>query len=152
MTLTHRQQQFLDALLAKTRDLTLATLREDGYPQANTVNFAHDGATIYFCTSRESAKVRNLHASPRVAAALHGDYEDLQGVRAVSLIGHAEVLADDGNESMRARELLARKFTQPWEVPAPQDPSTTVFVRVVPLELTIIDYGLGYGHSERIAL
>jgi nitroimidazol reductase NimA-like FMN-containing flavoprotein (pyridoxamine 5'-phosphate oxidase superfamily) len=150
--MTPSQHRFLDALLSRTRDLSLATLREDGYPQANTVNFAHDGTTLYFCTSRDSAKVRNLIGTPRVAASLHGDYEDLQGVRGVSLIGHAEVLPDDGNEAMHARNLLACKFSEPWELPSPQDPTTTVFVRVVPFELTLIDYGKSYGHHERVLL
>ena len=29
-------------------DLTIATVRNDGYPQATTVSYVNDGLTIYF--------------------------------------------------------------------------------------------------------
>ena len=35
-------------ILSKQTDMTLATIREDGYPQATTVSFVSDDLDIYF--------------------------------------------------------------------------------------------------------
>lgn len=48
-------------------ELTLATLRDDGYPQANTVSYANDDLTIYFGTGRDSQKVKNLQHRAKVS-------------------------------------------------------------------------------------
>mgnify|MGYP001815075172 CR=1 FL=1 len=37
-------------------DLTIATVRKDGYPQATTVSYVNDGLTIYFGTTSDSQK------------------------------------------------------------------------------------------------
>ena len=39
--------------------LTLATLREDGYPQANTVIYVNDGLTMYFPNIKFLTKANN---------------------------------------------------------------------------------------------
>src|SRR5580658_6038649 len=36
------------AILSRANDLTLATVRPDGYPQATTVGYVNDGVTLYF--------------------------------------------------------------------------------------------------------
>ena len=41
-------------------DLTIATVRNDGYPQATTVSYVNDGLTIYFGTTSDSQKARNI--------------------------------------------------------------------------------------------
>ena len=37
-------------------DLTIATVREDGYPQATTVSYVNDGMAIYFGTSADAQR------------------------------------------------------------------------------------------------
>jgi nitroimidazol reductase NimA-like FMN-containing flavoprotein (pyridoxamine 5'-phosphate oxidase superfamily) len=50
-------------ILAGANDMTIATLRLDGYPQATTVNYVNDGVTIYFGTGRR----RRRPATSRLA-------------------------------------------------------------------------------------
>ena len=38
----------IEAILEKGRDLTLATIRPDGAPQATTVSYVNDGLAVYF--------------------------------------------------------------------------------------------------------
>jgi nitroimidazol reductase NimA-like FMN-containing flavoprotein (pyridoxamine 5'-phosphate oxidase superfamily) len=48
-------KQEIVAILEEANDLTIATVREDGYPQATTVSYVNDGLTIYFgCAARVS--------------------------------------------------------------------------------------------------
>ena len=47
-------------------DLTIATIRNDGYPQATTVSYVNDGLTIYFGTTSDSQKARNIAANNKV--------------------------------------------------------------------------------------
>jgi len=46
---------FVQSVLERERDLTIATLRPDGYPQANTVSYVSDGLATFFCEGNEAA-------------------------------------------------------------------------------------------------
>jgi nitroimidazol reductase NimA-like FMN-containing flavoprotein (pyridoxamine 5'-phosphate oxidase superfamily) len=54
-------RQEIISILDDTNDMTIATVREDGYPQATTVSYVNDGFTILFWLRggiSESAKPR----------------------------------------------------------------------------------------------
>ena len=55
-------RSFVENLLSQQRDLTIATVRPDGYPQVDTVSYANEGLSLYFATGRYSQKVRNLRS------------------------------------------------------------------------------------------
>ena len=143
---------FILKLLDQCKDLALATVTPEGKPEVSTVNFANDGLTLYVATSRHSRKVRNLLHCPDAAVELHGEYEEWSQVKGLSISARVELLPDDSAETLRARERLGRKFVQPWDSPSPQDPASTVFLRIVPHHITILDYEQGYGHRETVAL
>jgi nitroimidazol reductase NimA-like FMN-containing flavoprotein (pyridoxamine 5'-phosphate oxidase superfamily) len=42
------------------RSMTVATVRNDGWPQATTVAYVNDGLDLYFCCDPDSQKVRNI--------------------------------------------------------------------------------------------
>src|SRR5690349_16318293 len=54
------------ALLDQHRDMSIATLRPDGWPQATTVGYGNDGLTLYFLCGRGSQKSANLAHDDRV--------------------------------------------------------------------------------------
>ena len=54
-------RRFVEELLAAHNVLTLATVQEDGWPQATTVGYVNDGLTIYVGAAKDSQKVRNRH-------------------------------------------------------------------------------------------
>jgi hypothetical protein len=55
------------AILEAGGEMTVATVRPDGYPQANTVNYVSDGLVIYFGCAAESQKVRNIGCNDKVS-------------------------------------------------------------------------------------
>ena len=57
--------------------MTLATIRPDGYPQATTVNYAHDNLTLFFATDAASQKAGNIKRNNKVSIAIASETSDL---------------------------------------------------------------------------
>jgi nitroimidazol reductase NimA-like FMN-containing flavoprotein (pyridoxamine 5'-phosphate oxidase superfamily) len=153
-----RQAQFLDPatrsfvehLLMQQRDLTLATVRPDGYPQANTVSYASEGLALYFATGRYSQKVRNLERSSKASVTVDAPYTEWAHLRGVSMGGHAMVLEADDAQSNHAFDLLAQKFPGLARLPRPGQAAAIAFVRFVPEVISVLDYSQGFGHTELV--
>jgi hypothetical protein len=54
--------------------LTIATVREDGYPQATTVSYVNEGLTIYFGCAALSQKAKNIGHSAKVSLTVNLPY------------------------------------------------------------------------------
>lgn len=63
-------------LLARHNNMTIATVRPDGYPQATTVGYVNDGLSIYFGCGAQSQKAQNLARNNKVSAAIDCDTEN----------------------------------------------------------------------------
>ena len=46
-------------------DMTIATIRDDGYQQATTVSYVNDGMAIYFGTSTDAQKAKSISTSAK---------------------------------------------------------------------------------------
>ena len=104
------RREILD-ILSQASDLTIATLREDGYPQATTVSYANDDLEIYFGTSAGSQKAKNLGGTQRSPPPSALPYRDWGDIRGLSMSGKAERLTDPPHIA-HAEELLQRRFSQ----------------------------------------
>jgi len=62
------------SILDSANDMTIATVREDGYPQATTVSYVNDGLTIYFGCAAASQKAGNIARNPKVALTVNLPY------------------------------------------------------------------------------
>jgi nitroimidazol reductase NimA-like FMN-containing flavoprotein (pyridoxamine 5'-phosphate oxidase superfamily) len=145
-------KRFILSIIRSQYDLTLATLRQDGYPQANTVSYASDGLILYFGTVRESQKLRNLQHCNKVSLTIGVPYADRSEIRALSMGGIAEVLADDGRECRQAADLVTRRYPAVVDAPPPGDPSSIVFVKITPQVISVLDYRKGFGHAELVSV
>jgi len=54
--------------------MTIATVREDGYPQAPTVSYVNDGPTIYFGCAAASTKAKNITGNAKVSLTVNLPY------------------------------------------------------------------------------
>jgi len=142
------RKQILD-IIDEHRIMTIATVRPDGYPQATTVTYVHDGLALYFACGRSSQKVSNIRQNPRVSLTIDHDEEDVNRIRGISLGGRAEVLAPDGPEYRRALELMATRFPELKTVPESEMQEIAV-VKVVPEVISLLDYTKGFGHTELV--
>ena len=142
-------ERFVLDLLARHNILTLATVREDGYPHATTVAYVSEGLTIYISASPQSQKVRNIQRNPRVSLTIDHDYEDWNHIKGLSLAGTASFL-DDAAEIRHVYTLLRRKFPQLESVPVPEDSAAITLLKVRPQVFSLIDYEKGFGHADLV--
>lgn len=137
------------SILAGANDMTLAAIRSDGYPQATTVSYAHDGLTLYFGCAGDSQKARNLASNDRISLTINLPYANWGEIRGVSKGGRAKQV-DDPREVKRAARLLARKFPEGIAEYASEGLPGIAFFRVTPEVISVLDYRKGFGHSDLV--
>ena len=141
-------------ILANSRDLTIATIREDGYPQATVVSYVNDGLTIYFGCGDQSQKAKNIARSNRVSVTVTCDYVNWNEIHGVSMAAIAEPVTDP-KETAHAARLMLMKFPQilkhlPEDVAGVADIKGMSFYRVTPKVVSVLDYTKGFGHTDLV--
>jgi nitroimidazol reductase NimA-like FMN-containing flavoprotein (pyridoxamine 5'-phosphate oxidase superfamily) len=149
MDRTH--QDFVLHVLDTAQDLTLATIRPDGYPQATTVSFAHENMLLYVGIGRGSQKAENIRRNGKVSLTINLPYHDWRQIRGLSMSALAE-LVDDEDEAARARAVLERRFPAVSEWGGPDMGHEVAFVRIRPQMVSLIDYSKGFGHTELVSV
>jgi hypothetical protein len=142
-------REFILDIINGRNDLSLATLRPDGFPQANTVSYASDGLALYFAAGRDSQKVRNMQYSTNVSLTIDVPYAAWSEIRGLSMGAVAEILPDDSGESAHAMNVLTKKYPAVWDMPPPE-PGSIVFVKIVPKVISVLDYRKGFGHTDLV--
>jgi general stress protein 26 len=137
------------ALLSRVDDLTLATLRPDGFPQATVVSYVSDGLDIYFGTGANAQKAHNLARDPRVSGALTAPYKDWNEIEGLSFaaLAHRITAADD---MAKVGKMMFAKFPQAAGV-TPPDVAMALF-RLEPRVFSVLDYRKGFGHTELVGV
>lgn len=143
---TPAQREQIVAIMAAADDLTIATVRPDGWPQATTVSYVSDGEKIYFGTWAKSQKCANMTQDPRVSITVNVPYGDWGGIRGLSLAGRARRVTDTA-ELTRIFELMVKKFPQVGQFVKAEDVEMAMF-RIDPEVVSILDYAKGFGHTE----
>src|SRR5262249_6952907 len=127
-------------------DMTIATLRPDGWPQATTVSYVSEGLTIYFGTGAHSQKAANLAASDKVSLTVNLPYTDWAAITGLSLAGHATRMTDQA-EIARIGRLMSRKFPQVANY-APYEMGELALFRITPMVVSVLDYAQSFGHTD----
>ncbi|MBO9707431.1 MAG: pyridoxamine 5'-phosphate oxidase family protein [Caulobacter sp.] len=135
-------------ILEAGRDLTLATVRDDGGPQATTVSYVSDGLSIYFGCSANSQKAHNLARDPRVALTVDLPYADWNEIRGLAISGEAIRLIDPDQVS-EVENLFVTKFPQLREAFALGGAEIALFC-ITPLVVSVLDYRRGFGHVDYV--
>jgi len=143
-----KMENFVLDIMENHNILTLATLREDGYPQANTVTYANDGLTIYFSTAQDSRKIKNIKNSNKVSLTIDKDYEDWNKIKGLSMAATAEIPTNP-DEIKTAMNCLVKKFPFLAEMPEPEEPTITV-VKITPNIISVLNYELGFGYTDLV--
>ncbi|MBA4805148.1 MAG: pyridoxamine 5'-phosphate oxidase family protein [Brevundimonas sp.] len=143
----HALRQEIIEVLEQGRDLTLATLRADGAPQATTVSYVSDGLSIYFGCGARSQKASNLARDDRVSLAIDLPYADWNEIRGLSLFGRARPLTAPADIEAVGRLFRARFPQMAAFAEAPFD--MTLFC-ITPQVVSVLDYRKGFGHTELV--
>lgn len=134
----------IERLLDHERLMSVATNRADGWPQVTTVGYINEGLNLYFVTGRESQKLTNLQADPRVSIAIHSGTE-LDGTVGVSMAARAMEVREPAEVERLNRLMFAR-----WPQVSVYCPATSsiAIVRLKPELICAILASAGRSQTE----
>jgi nitroimidazol reductase NimA-like FMN-containing flavoprotein (pyridoxamine 5'-phosphate oxidase superfamily) len=138
------------AILDAHRIMTVATLRPDGWPQATTVGYANDGLTLYFLCGLDSQKAANIARDNRVSLTIDHDTNEVMEITGVSMAARCEPVLDHAEGEKAMRLLMARYSPQKLPVPEMPKPEDVRIFRVKPVVISLLDYTLGFGHTDLV--
>lgn len=147
--LTPAQRSKIIAILDAAADLTVATNRADGYPQATVVSFVNDGDKIYFGTGAKAQKAENIARDDRVSVTITDPYTSWDDIKGVSIGGRARRVTEP-EEFQRVGELMFKKFPQISNYASFGEGMELALFRIDPEVVSILDYAQGFGHTELV--
>ena len=126
-------------IMSETHYCALVTMDSTGQPQIRTMNPfpLKDEFVIWFATSRDSRKVKELKNNPKVCV-YYADHVNAKGY--VNITGVAEVIDD--------KELLTRMKRDYWEG-MPNWKDIFVLIRIVPKTVEVINYKHGLNNDPK---
>lgn len=130
-------------------DMTIATVRPDGYPQATIVSYVNDGMTIYFGTTESAQKARNIAANDKVSITINRSYSSWDDIEGLSMAATAHRVTD-GGEQQKVTRLMLDRFPQISKYESAMQGEIPVFYRVEPSVISVLDYRRGFGHTELV--
>ena len=143
------------------RVMTIATNRPDGWPQATIVGYVNDGFLLYSFVARNSQKYANIVRDPRVSIAIGSDAPRPLDIQGLSLAGRACVVTDQSEFDYVSKLRLRRypEYANLQQVPAgtpgqriaPRpDAAGVVLLRIAAEIISVLDYSMGFGHSDLV--
>jgi general stress protein 26 len=144
-------REFVLNIIDKAKDLTLATVRQDGYPQATTVSYAHDGMTLYVGVGKDSQKADNIRHNNKVSLTINTDYHDWNQIKGLSMSGTAEIVSDP-KQIQQAGDCMLRRFPQLADWASTDQAGDFVFLKIEPQLVSVLDYEKGFGHTELVTV
>lgn len=142
--LTLRIKQFL----AEHTTLTLATLAEDGRPQAAPLFYAElDDLSLVFISEQRVRHSQNVARDERVAVTIYADEQQWQSIRGVQLEGTCAALSGAAAETVRRAYVTKYPFILENKLLAGMLEQVT-FYKITPTWLRLIDNSQGFGHKE----
>lgn len=143
-------KQKIVALLDKHRTMRIATIRPDGWPQTTTVGYANAGLTLYFLCGKDSQKAANLARDDRVSLAIDDDIDQVMQIKGLSMAAHAHRVVDEAEGAKALGLLFARYPAQDgMTLPLPSPADVAIF-RVTPSVISVLDYTLGFAHTDLV--
>jgi nitroimidazol reductase NimA-like FMN-containing flavoprotein (pyridoxamine 5'-phosphate oxidase superfamily) len=139
------RMQILD-LIQANRTLTLATLREDGWPQATTVSYANAGLTLYVATGADAQKVHNIRHCAKVSLTIDNGRVEWDALQGLSMAALAQVI-ESASDRQHAARLLKKRFPTLADFGDPEHQTGWALLRIEPKIVSLIDYTKGYGHT-----
>lgn len=149
--LSKDQRDKIVSILDAADDLTIATNRADGYPQATVVSFVNDGMAVYFGTWSQSQKAKNISRDDRVSIAVTDPYKTWKDIKGVSIGGRARKLGDPA-ELAKVGAMMMKKFPQIAEFAKTMQETDMALFRIDAEVVSVLDYSKEFGHTDFVAV
>ncbi|MFT5533059.1 MAG: nitroimidazol reductase NimA-like FMN-containing flavoprotein [Burkholderiaceae bacterium] len=148
-----RQHHFIRRIIDIGKDMTLATIRPDGFPQATTVSYASDDLILYVGIGSRSQKASNIRHCNKVSLTINASYVDWDDIQGISMSAYASIL-DDPDAVRHATERMVRRYPQvaKWSDGDPSASTDILLLEIRPMVVSMLDYRQGFGHTELVTL
>jgi uncharacterized protein YhbP (UPF0306 family) len=130
--------------ISKCHSCTIATVGLDGEPDASTVFFANSGLDIYFNTSKDSQKMKNIEDNQRVAITMQTNPEPKtdQEISGIQYNGIAKILPESEYTNVPRGVISRHKAFNSIK------PGNSIIVKVTATKVYFINYAKGFRHRE----
>ena len=130
--------------ISKCHSCTIATVGLDGEPDASTVFFANSGLDIYFNTSKDSQKMKNIKDNQRVAITMQTNPEPKtdQEISGIQYNGIAKILPESEYTNVPRGVIARHKAFNSIK------PGNSIIVKVTATKVYFINYAKGFRHRE----
>lgn len=130
--------------ISKCHSCTIATVGLDGEPDASTVFFANSGLDIYFNTSKDSQKIKNIEDNQRVAITMQTNPEPKtdQEISGIQYNGSAKILPEIEYTNVPRGVIARHKAFNSIK------PGNSIIVKVTATKVYFINYAKGFRHRE----
>jgi nitroimidazol reductase NimA-like FMN-containing flavoprotein (pyridoxamine 5'-phosphate oxidase superfamily) len=132
--------------LSKKKFITLATSTTDGKPLTHTIAYVNKGPHLYFSTSNQSRKIKNIQENANVAYSVYDETEHLDEIRSIQMEGTAAVVSDK-KESKEIIQMLNQKFPSMDYMNLNPD---NVIIKIIPKTCFFSDYIRRFGQRDKI--
>lgn len=140
------------SIIDDVNDMTIATVREDGYPQATTVSYVNDGMAIYFGTSTDAQKAKNIARCDKVSLTINRPYNSWSEIEGLSIGGRA-VRVSDPEEQAKVGKLMFGKFPEIKEyIDFGETMGELALFRIDAEVISLLDYAKGFGHTKKFSI
>ena len=141
-------------MCARQSEISLATVRADGWPQANVVDIWNLGLTMYFQSYEGASKVQNIERDSRVSLTLTPPFGDFGEMKGITMAARAEKVTEKAEIGDLYHQFLERlphmqQFAHYEGATAFPAPGVAVY-RLRPVMGCVLDFTKGYGHWDYV--
>ncbi len=142
------------SMYKRQSEISLATVRADGWPQANVVDIWNLGLMLYFQTFEGFSKVQNIEGDPRVSLTLTPSFKNFGVMQGLTLAAHAEKVTSKEEIGDLYHQFLDRvphmkQFAQYEGDTAYPGPGMIVY-RLRPEMGCVLDFTKNYGNWDYV--
>lgn len=153
--ITDELRETILSMYTRQSEISLATVRADGWPQANVVDIWNLGLTLYFQTHEAASKAQNIERDPRVSLTLTPPFDhDFGKMQGITMAARAEKVTDKAEIGDLYHQFLTRlphmeQFAQ-YEGDTAYPGKSMAVYRLRPEMGCVLDFTKGYGHWDYV--
>jgi len=149
-TMDEQELKLVLQLISTGQEMSLATTRPDGFPQATILNYASRGLVLFAAIGLDSQKAHNIQTDSRVSLTILPPGRSGAPVQALSIGAIATFVTGEEEVSSTAKLLLQRypHFQHALSGTEGHPWGGVVFLRLDPQVISLLDYTKGYGHTD----
>ena len=132
--------------LSRKKFLTLATSSSNGKPLTHPIAYVNNESDVYFSTSKQTRKAKNIQENPNVAYSIYNETEFFDEIKAIQMEGTATIVSDK-KEFEEALKMLNQKFPYMANMQLDKD---SLIIKITPKLCYFSDHVKRFGQRDKV--